>query len=56
MLCFVQKIYIPLRGSQESVGSLNPRIFPDLDQFMAYDNVDIPNDRKESVPYLFHEI
>lgn len=35
---------IPLTGSQESVGSLNPRIFSDLDEFILYNNVDIAND------------
>ena len=44
---------IALRGLQEIIGSQSPRIFPDLDEFMAYDNVDLANDRKESVPYLF---
>lgn len=46
----------PLRGSQESIGSLNPRIFLDLDEFIIYNDVDVANDRQGSVPYFCNRI
>lgn len=51
-----KKNNIPFRGSQQSIGSLNPRLFPDLDEFTAYDNINVGNDRKRSVPYLHNRI
>ena len=45
-----------LRGSQESIGSWNPQIFLNLDEFIAYKNSHVGNDGKGSVLYLCNRI
>lgn len=53
--CFIWK-NILLRGSQKSIGSLNPKIFLHLDEFIIYNDVDVANNRPGSVPYFCNGI